>query len=148
VKTWFAVEVVGDLVAHEAIEYGLMEAGSLGTETTDDAESTRVTGYFEGPQNTTDIERSLSEALRIYDLPRASFHSVSVGEVENRDWLAEWKKSWQPVHTGRFIIAPPWVSEPPAVAGGPIEDRIVIRINPLAFHRHETPPLFEAIETL
>jgi ribosomal protein L11 methyltransferase len=29
--------------------------------------------------------------------------------VEDRDWLGEWKKSWQPVAVGeRFLIAPPW----------------------------------------
>ena len=109
-KTWFAIDVVGDVAAQEAIEYGLMEAGSLGTETaTDDTESTHVTGYFDGPQKTSDVERSLSEALHIYDLPRASLHSVSVREIENRDWLAEWKKSWRPVQVGRFLIAHPWL---------------------------------------
>jgi ribosomal protein L11 methyltransferase len=162
---------VGAVVAHEAIEYGLMEAGSLGTERTDDAESTRVTGYFAGPQTTSDIERLLFEALRIYDLPRSSFHSVSVGEIENRDWLEEWKKSWQPTQVGRFIIAPPWLSEPGAIATGSIDairshdpvasctpremlawgprtalgtDTIVIRINPgMAFGTgtHETTRL-------
>jgi ribosomal protein L11 methyltransferase len=158
VKTWFAVEVVGDVVAHEAIEYGLMEAGSLGTERIDDAESTRVSGYFEGPQNTTDIERLLSEALRIYDLPKSSFQSVSLHEIENRDWLEEWKKSWQPAQVGRFIIAPPWLSEPGAgptgsidaigshgpVATAPGSDTIVILINPgMAFGTgtHETTRL-------
>jgi len=165
VKTWFAIDVVGDVAAQEAIEYGLMEAGSLGTETATDAELARVTGYFDVPQDVVDIESELSEALRIYDLSNASLHEVNVREIENRDWLAEWKKSWQPVMVGRFFIAPPWlVSEPGAIATGssesigshapvamaPGSDTIVIRINPgMAFGTgtHETTRLcLKAIE--
>jgi len=117
------------------------------------------------PQDVVDIESELSEALRIYDLSNASLHEVNVREIENRDWLAEWKKSWQPVQVGRFIIAPPWlVSEPGAVVTGssdsigshdpvataPGSDTIVIRINPgMAFGTgtHETTRLcLKAIE--
>jgi ribosomal protein L11 methyltransferase len=69
---------------------------------------------------------------------------MNLREVENRDWLAEWKKNWQPVRVGRFVIAPPWTE----VAGAP--DQIVIRIEPgMAFGTgtHETTRLcLEAIE--
>jgi ribosomal protein L11 methyltransferase len=65
--------------------------------------------------------------------------------VADRDWLGEWKKSWQPVLVGgRFIIAPPWseIAE--------TEERLVIRIEPgMAFGTgtHETTRLcLEAIE--
>jgi ribosomal protein L11 methyltransferase len=34
---------------------------------------------------------------------------MSVREVPERDWLAEWKESWQPVQVGSFIIAPAWI---------------------------------------
>jgi ribosomal protein L11 methyltransferase len=162
VKIWFAIDVVGDVAAQEAIEYGLMEAGSLGTETVTDAEVTRVTGYFDLPQNASDIEHELSEALRVYDLSKSSLHKVNAREIENRDWMEEWKKSWRPVQVGRFMIAPPWlVSEPGAVATGSSEcvddpvpvsssDTIVIAINPgMAFGTgtHETTRLcLKAIE--
>lgn len=164
-KTWFAIDVVGEVVAQEAIEYGLMEAGSLGTETATGQELTRVTGYFDLPQNVSDIERELFQALRIYDLSRSFLRDVTVREVENSDWLAEWKKSWQPVQVGRFIISPPWlVSVPGAVATGSCEpidshdpvasapgtDTILISINPgMAFGTgtHETTRLcLKAIE--
>src|SRR4029079_18467199 len=63
-------------------------------------------------------------------------------EVPDRDWLAEWKRGWQPVEVGRFIIAPPW-SEISV-------NRIVIRIEPgMAFGTgtHETTRLcLKAIE--
>ncbi len=68
---------------------------------------------------------------------------MSLREVENRDWLEEWKKNWQPVEVGRFIVAPPWTKLDAA-------DRIVIRIEPgMAFGTgtHETTRLcLEAIE--
>jgi ribosomal protein L11 methyltransferase len=61
-----------------------------------------------------------------------------VREIEERDWLGEWKQSWQPVEIGRFIIAPPWsdVSDR--------HDRLIIRIEPgMAFGTgtHETTRL-------
>src|SRR6266436_3456192 len=119
--------------AHEAIEYGLMEAGALGTET-DDADSANVivNGYFDHNPATEMVRAALVDALRIYNLAQTSLIDLRVSEIADRDWLAEWKKDWQPVEVGRFIIAPPW-SEPPSPrgevdAGGPLIDRIIIRI--------------------
>ena len=63
---------------------------------------------------------------------------MSVREIEERDWLGEWKQSWQPVEIGRFIIAPPW-SE---IADR--HDRLIVRIEPgMAFGTgtHETTVL-------
>jgi len=48
---------------------------------------------------------------------------MQLREIENQDWLAEWKQNWQPVEVGRFIVAPTW-SEIKSV-----RDRIVIRID-------------------
>jgi ribosomal protein L11 methyltransferase len=63
---------------------------------------------------------------------------MNVSEVEQRDWLEEWKKNWQPVEIGRIIIAPPWSNI------GDAHDRCVIRIEPgMAFGTgtHETTRL-------
>ena len=47
-KTWTALDVIAASHAREAIEYGLMEAGALGTETTTaDDDCFNVRGYFE-----------------------------------------------------------------------------------------------------
>src|SRR2546429_5975690 len=130
-----------------------MEAGSLGSETsmTDERSSTRVTGYFDQPPDVEELRNKLFEVLRIYDLRASSLCEVNLREIEDRDWLAEWKKDWQPVQVGRFIIAPPWIeSAPPASAGGSSEVPIVIHINPgMAFGTgtHETTRLcLKAIE--
>ena len=161
-KAWYAAEVVVSRNAREAIEYGLMEAGALGTETRDSGEAQAVTGYFEQQFDEADVRASLINALRIYNFPATELGDVQIDAVPDRDWLAEWKKNWRPVEVGRFIIAPPWlVSEPGAIATGssaqlnpvaiaPGSDLIVIRINPgMAFGTgtHETTRLcLKAIE--
>jgi ribosomal protein L11 methyltransferase len=131
--------------AREAVEYALMEAGALGTETNDDEdESLTVTAYFENAPDRERVRDELLAALQIYGLPSSAVLNMNVREVENRDWLEEWKRNWQPVEVGRFLIAPPWSDI------GPIHDRVVIRIEPgMAFGTgtHETTRLcLSAIE--
>ncbi|MEP6742984.1 MAG: 50S ribosomal protein L11 methyltransferase [bacterium] len=139
-RTWYVIDVDVTLSAREAVEYGLMEAGALGTETnlTDDDVLT-VSAYFGALPEREQVSATLAEALRIYELPTSSLREMNFREVADQDWLGEWKKSWQPVEVGeRFIIAPPW---------GEISDehsRIVIRIEPgMAFGTgtHETTRL-------
>jgi ribosomal protein L11 methyltransferase len=128
-----------------------MEAGALGTETNDDGAQTTVRGYFDRKPDIEMVRAALVDALSVYNLATAALIEMALSEVPDRDWLAEWKKSWQPVQVGRFIIAPPWlVSVPGAVATG--TDTIVIHINPgMAFGTgtHETTRLcLKAIEKL
>jgi ribosomal protein L11 methyltransferase len=127
--------------AREAVEYALMEAGALGTESCEDVEAQTfaVVAYFDAPPAREGIRTALLDALRLYDLPSSAVREMTFSEVADRDWLGEWKKGWQPVAVGtRFVIAPPW-SEVPESAG-----RIVIRIEPgMAFGTgtHETTRL-------
>jgi ribosomal protein L11 methyltransferase len=139
---WYAFELTIESAAQEAVEYALMEAGALGTETAEGAvnhDGLRVTGYFDAMQEREVVRAVVLDALRIYELPAASVREIKRHEVQARDWLGEWKKSWQPIEVGeRFVIAPPWseVAEKP--------DRIVIRIEPgMAFGTgtHETTRL-------
>ena len=138
-EMWYALEVETEAQAREAVEYALIEAGASGTETaTDDTDGTRITGYFEGVPDRERVRQELFEALKIYELPSSSVRDMNVREVEQRDWLEEWKKNWQPVEIGRFIVAPPWsnVDEQP--------DSLIIRIEPgMAFGTgtHETTRL-------
>jgi ribosomal protein L11 methyltransferase len=131
---WYALDVDLDRAAHEAVEYALMEAGALGTETTDSG----VTAYFGETPSRERIRQELFEALRIYELPSSSVRDMNLREVAEHDWLEEWKQNWQPVEIGRFIIAPPWSKL------GETPDRLVIRIEPgMAFGTgtHETTRL-------
>jgi ribosomal protein L11 methyltransferase len=136
---WYALDVNLEPAAREAVEYALMEAGALGTETGDELDGlVQISGYFAATPDRERVRNELFEALRIYELPSSSVRDMNVREVEQRDWLEEWKQNWQPVEIGRFIIAPPWSDL------GAIHDRLIIRIEPgMAFGTgtHETTRL-------
>jgi len=146
VRHWYAVDLEIQGPAGEAVEYALMEAGALGTETNEVGHTSilRVTAYFDAIPDRELIRVELAEALRLYELPTSSVVEMNLREVANEDWLGEWKKNWQPVTTGRFIVAPPWseIDED--------GEQIVIRIEPgMAFGTgtHETTRLcLRAIE--
>jgi len=142
---WYALDVDLEPDAREAVEYALMEAGALGTETGDESGGLlKIIGYFAQPPDREGVRYELLEALRIYDLASSSVRDMNVREVAERDWLEEWKQNWQPVEIGRFIIAPPWSNL------GDTHDRLIIRIEPgMAFGTgtHETTRLcLQAIE--
>jgi ribosomal protein L11 methyltransferase len=145
-RVWYALDVTIEVWAREAVEYALMEAGALGTECVDESgEVLSVVAYFDAPPEREKVRAALFESLRIYQLPSSSVRDMKFREVADRDWLGEWKKSWQPVEVGeRFIIAPPWseIREQ--------RERILIRIEPgMAFGTgtHETTRLcLSAIE--
>jgi ribosomal protein L11 methyltransferase len=139
---WYALDVIAAAEAREAVEYALMEAGALGTETNEapgeGVEMLQVTAYFDTTPERERVRAELSEALRVYELPSSSVREMNVREVPNQDWLGEWKKSWQPVEIGRLVIAPPWSEVKTA------KDRVVVRIEPgMAFGTgtHETTRL-------
>ncbi|MBC8031523.1 MAG: 50S ribosomal protein L11 methyltransferase [Pyrinomonadaceae bacterium] len=157
-RLWYALDVDIDYAAREAVEYALMEAGALGTETNDVRQTSvcrsasepddrvnligqplsRVTAYFDQTPDRELVRTELANALRLYDLPSSSVREMDFREVADEDWLGEWKKNWQPVKTGRFIVAPPWSEIREA------GDQVVIRIEPgMAFGTgtHETTRL-------
>jgi ribosomal protein L11 methyltransferase len=133
---WYALDIAIEPEGREAVEYALMEAGALGTETSE--HNDRVTGYFEALPQREKVREELASALQIYNLPTSTIREMDIREIENHDWLAEWKNSWQPVAVGQFVISPPWTQ--PSV--GP--DQFTIFIEPgMAFGTgtHETTRL-------
>jgi ribosomal protein L11 methyltransferase len=147
-RLWYALDVEIEAASREAVEYALMEAGALGTETEErEHQRQRVTGYFSETPDRERVRAELTEAFRIYELPASQVdemaHDIardtSIRDVADEDWLSEWKKSWLPVEVGeRFIISPPWAEIPDE------QGRIVIRIEPgMAFGTgtHETTRL-------
>ncbi|HEY0404265.1 MAG TPA: 50S ribosomal protein L11 methyltransferase [Pyrinomonadaceae bacterium] len=139
-RVWHALELTIEAGAREAVEYALMEASALGTESLDEVDGLLLAvGYFDAPPERERVRAILFEALRVYGLPSSAVREMKLREVADRDWLGEWKKNWQPVLAGqRFIIAPPW-SEIQDDAG-----RLLIRIEPgMAFGTgtHETTRL-------
>jgi ribosomal protein L11 methyltransferase len=140
-KTWFAVDVSADPAASDAVEYAFNVAEAVGTEINifrkDKTEDVCVIGYFDAEPDVEAISAAINDALQIHGLRSGSIRSTTVRDVENADWLAEWKKHWKPTELGKFIVAPPW-----AEIGE--TDKIVIRIEPnMAFGTgtHETTQL-------
>jgi len=138
-KFWYVVEVDAQQEAQEAVEYALMEAGALGTESrVQDDHLVRITAYFTNLPMREVIRAELGEALQIYGLRSSTVRDISFRELPNEDWLARWKENWQPVLVGSLVVAPSWYEVP--------EDpqRILIRIDPgMAFGTgtHETTRL-------
>jgi ribosomal protein L11 methyltransferase len=140
---WYALDVTCEAGGREAVEYALMEAGALGTESSVSVEGREdsnevVTAYFDSPPEVEHVRAALMEALRVYGLASSCVRELKFREVEGRDWLAEWKRGWRPAVVGRFVVAPPW-SEVSDASG-----RLVIRVEPgMAFGTgtHETTRL-------
>ncbi|HLA95581.1 MAG TPA: 50S ribosomal protein L11 methyltransferase [Pyrinomonadaceae bacterium] len=148
-ENWFGLEITVAPEAAEAVEFALNSVDALGTAISfrrvNQTEALTVTGYFNQLPDDQILQDELHYALRSYDLNEDVIHSVKRGEIENADWLAEWKRHWKPTTIGRFVIAPPWSTVEDS-------DKIVIRIEPnMAFGTgtHETTQLcIAAIDAL
>lgn len=154
---WHSIDVIVrasvDSPEVEAVQYALMEAGALGVEVKDGrlapvddkpealrrAPSVCVSAYFNEPPDDELIERELAAACRMYEASPDAFGERLRGEIPPHDWLAEWKRNWQPVSIAEtFVIAAPWSEVSPAPGTH------VIRIEPgMAFGTgtHETTRL-------
>ncbi len=146
-KNWYSVEIETEPDTEEAVEFALNELESLGNEINHlgkkSTENLIVIGYFNEQIDDEILREKLAQSLKIYGFPASSVKNFAWREIENQDWLAEWKKHWKPTETDKFIIAPTWeIIEKP--------DKIVIRIEPsMAFGTgtHETTKLcLKAIE--
>jgi ribosomal protein L11 methyltransferase len=146
-EIWFALEILVNSNAVEAIEFALNELDSLGTEIAvtglkQVTENTQVIGYFNEELQLQTVNENIAESLRIYGFEMSAVKEILWREVENKDWLAEWKKSWKPTETAKFVIAPIWSEV--------VTDKHLMRIEPsMAFGTgtHETTKLcLKAIE--
>lgn len=146
-ENWFALEITVDAKASEAVEFALNELDALGTEINNlgknPTETLTVIGYFNEKPDDEYLRFEISNALQIYGFLDDAIKQIEWREVENQDWLAEWKKHWKPTETVRFIIAPTWETVENT-------EKIIIRIEPsMAFGTgtHETTKLcLKAIE--
>lgn len=141
VNKWFVAEVVCSADATEAVESAFNVLDALGTEIDSlrkaKDEPLCVSGYFETAPAFGEVRAAVEESLRIYGFDAGLIVSITIKDVEQTDWLAEWKKHWKATEIGRFVIAPPWedVAE---------DGKFIIRIEPnMAFGTgtHETTKL-------
>lgn len=146
-QKWFALEITANSAVSEAVEFALNELDALGTEINNlgkiTPETLDIRGYFNEKISDENVNQAVKFALEIYGFSEDSVKNSAWREVENQDWLAEWKKHWKPTESAKFIIAPTWET---------IEntEKIVVRIEPsMAFGTgtHETTRLcLQAIE--
>ena len=141
IKIWYAVDILAEPAASEAIEFALNELDSLGTEIDSlrkkEDQPQTVTGFFSELPGAVEIAEAIEDSLRIHGLESNVIISFATRVVEETDWLAEWKKHWKPTLIGRFTVAPPWETVVES-------DQIVIRIEPnMAFGTgtHDTTKL-------
>lgn len=146
-QPWYSLEINAAPEAAEAVEFALNSLEALGTEINhlkrSVTDAVKIVGYFNSLPDDEWVQDELQYALRSYSLNAESISSVERREVQNEDWLAEWKKHWKPTAVGGFVIAPPWEDFD-------ADGRIVIRIEPnMAFGTgtHETTQLcLKAVE--
>ncbi len=138
---WFAVSVTVKAAGVEAIEFAFNCLDSLGTKINDmpktDKALVTVIGYFQELPSEVVVRSEVDKAVKVYGLPDDSIAAIQTSEIQNEDWLVEWKKHWKPTYIGRFVIAAPWHEVED-------HDKLVIRIEPnMAFGTgtHETTKL-------
>lgn len=148
-QNWQEIAITVRPEVVESIEFALNSLDALGTATSfkrvGQNEAMVVSGFFNELPDDEAIQDELHFSLRSYGFDEESVLSVERRSVENQDWLAEWKKHWEPTPVGRFVIAPPWAEVDDA-------GKFVIRIEPnMAFGTgtHETTQLcISAIDRL
>lgn len=140
-RTWYAIDIIVDPGAAEAVESGLNWIDVLGTEIDGlrkkKGEPVMVTGFFDRSPDIAEVTGAVGKSLSIYGFSLDAVRSLSERIVEETDWLAEWKRHWRATEVGPFVIAPPWATVE-------ADDKTVIRIEPnMAFGTgtHETTQL-------
>lgn len=107
-------EAIAEVLARYVINGVVVERGVTYT----DAEDTgtpyglfRVYGYLPVDEKLEEERQRLSEALwhlgQIQPLPEPTFR-----EIDDEDWMAAWKKHYQPIPIGkRLIVLPSWIEQ-------------------------------------
>lgn len=140
-REWFAVSATIAPEYAEAVESAFNALDSLGSkidliEKPGEGLCT-VTAYFSTEPGDDVVEAELKLTARANGLSEDVDFSIRRDVIPDQDWLAEWKKHWEPVTIGRFIIAAPWHHVD-------ADEKTIIRIEPnMAFGTgtHETTQL-------
>ena len=80
-KIWYAVEIVTQNKAEEAVEFALNQLDSLGTEINNlgkkEIKTITIIGYFAEKPDGKILQNELDEALRIYNFPKNSIKKIA-----------------------------------------------------------------------
>jgi ribosomal protein L11 methyltransferase len=137
-KTWYALEIEIARVAETAVTTELWACGTTGIEFSEDSsEFITLRAYFDFAPDLEKIRAGIVHGLKHMELPETALRGITSSTVADQDWLAEWKKGYQPVEIGdRLLITPSWKLDQVKDSG-----RTVIQIDPgMAFGTgtHET----------
>lgn len=137
-KVWHAIEITISRIAESAVTAQLWSANTTGLEISEDTpEAITLRAYFESPPDSKKLQANILRALALSGLSDSALHSFQLLTIADQDWLAEWKKGYEPVQIGeKLLIAPSWKREQIAAS-----ERVIIQIDPgMAFGTgtHET----------
>lgn len=139
-KIWHAVEVEIARVGETAATTQLWAFNTTGVEISEDINNPdfiTLRAYFDTAPDTEKIREQILRNLTLIDLPEFALRGIKSLTIADQDWLAEWKKGYEPIAIGqRLLICPSWKRDQIKDT-----DRIVIEIDPgMAFGTgaHET----------
>ncbi|MBO0720722.1 MAG: 50S ribosomal protein L11 methyltransferase [Blastocatellia bacterium] len=135
-KIWHAVEIEIARVAETAATTQLWAFGTTGIEFSEEPNDfITLRAYFASAPDVDDLRAQIIGGLRLIGLPEISLVGIKSLTIADQDWLAEWKKGYEPIEVGnRLLIAPSWKATQQPV-------RLLIQIDPgMAFGTgtHET----------
>ncbi|MGH9856195.1 MAG: 50S ribosomal protein L11 methyltransferase, partial [Blastocatellia bacterium] len=137
---WYAVEVEIARVGETAATTQLWAFNTTGVEISEDINNPdfiTLRAYFNSAPDTEKLREQILRNLKLIDLPEFALRGITSMTIADQDWLAEWKKGYEPIAVGRrLLICPSWRRDQARNT-----DRVVIEIDPgMAFGTgtHET----------
>jgi ribosomal protein L11 methyltransferase len=139
-KIWYAVEVEIARVGETAASAQLWAFNTTGVEISEDANNPdfiTLRAYFSSAPDAEKLRVRILRNLKLIGLPEFALRGIRSLTIADQDWLAEWKKGYEPIAIGRrLLICPSWRRDQAQNT-----DRVVIEIDPgMAFGTgtHET----------
>jgi ribosomal protein L11 methyltransferase len=137
-KLWHAVEVEIARVGETAATTQLWAFNTTGIEVSEDSpDFITLRAYFNSAPDLERLRGQIIRGLQLIDLPEFALRNIKSLTIADQDWLAEWKKGYEPIAIGqRLLICPSWRRDQVKDSG-----RIVVEIDPgMAFGTgtHET----------
>jgi ribosomal protein L11 methyltransferase len=139
-KIWHCIEVEIARVGETAATTQLWAFNTTGVEISEDANNPdfiTLRAYFNSAPDAEKLHEQILSNLKLIDLPEFALRAIRNLTIADQDWLAEWKKGYEPIAVGRsLLICPSW-----RIDQARDTDRVVIEIDPgMAFGTgtHET----------
>src|SRR5678815_1199224 len=109
-KIWHSLEIEIARAAEQVVSGQLWLAGTTGIEISEDgADTLTFRAYFDEARDTATLRDQILTSLKLAGIPDTALRSLTPLDVEDQDWLAEWKKGYAPTPIGdRLLITPSW----------------------------------------